>query len=192
MITKEYSGTSWVVTCPTSSLPRCKTAISIRQDRFWRYASPVCPPDRPSSASPRIVLGFDFGLRRIGVAAGDTLTQTAAPLTTLLVGEHGPDWVGVQKLIRTHGPQQLVVGSPYNVDGTQGDLSHAADDFAAQLAARSALPVARIDERYSSIEAGAELRARRQSGARTHRVRKEDIDSLAAAIILERWLSNES
>ncbi len=147
----------------------------------------------PAESRPaRVVVGFDYGLRRIGVAAGDTITQRAAPLTTVRSGDSGPDWDAIVRLIRTHAPHQLVVGSPYNVDGTPGELTAAADNFAAQLAARSSLPVARVDERYSSLEAGAELVARRQSGQRRHRVRKEDIDSLAAAIILERWLGNES
>ena len=145
-------------------------------------------PSRPA----RIALAFDFGLRRIGVAAGDTITQTAAPLTTVRCGDAGPDWAALTKLVRAHAPHQLVVGSPYNVDGAPGSLAAAADAFAAELASRCALPVARMDERYSSVDAGAELVSRRQSGQRRRRVSKEDIDSLAAAIILERWLANES
>jgi putative pre-16S rRNA nuclease len=152
----------------------------------------VSPSSRLSSRPALIALGFDFGLRRIGVAAGDTITQRAAPLTTIRCGDAGPDWDALARLVRTHAPHQLVVGSPYNVDGTPGDLATAADHFAAQLAARCALPVARVDERYSSQEAGAALVAQRQSGLRRHRVRKEDIDSLAAAIILERWLGHEA
>ena len=152
----------------------------------------MSPSSRPPSRPARIALGFDFGLRRIGVAAGDTITQCGAPLTTIRCGDTGPDWDALVKLVRMHAPHQLVVGSPYNADGTPGTLAAAADGFAAQLATRCALPVARVDERYSSLEAGAELVARRQSGQRRHRVRKEDIDSLAAAIILERWLGHEA
>jgi putative Holliday junction resolvase len=146
------------------------------------------PPARPV----QIVVAFDFGLRRIGVACGDTITQTAAPATTLTNSASGPDWSGILQLLARLAPQQLVVGSPYNVDGSPGELAGAADAFAQELAVRSTLPVARVDERYSSLEAGAELKARRQSGLRTRRVQKQDVDSLAAAIILERWLATRT
>jgi putative holliday junction resolvase len=140
----------------------------------------------------RVILAFDFGLRRIGVAAGDTVTRSAAPVTAIRNGDSGPDWPAVDRLLQSWAPRQLVVGTPYNADGSPGVLGKAADGFAGSLAARYQLPVARVDERWSSVEASAELKARRQSGARRHRVQREDIDSLAAAIILERWLAGEA
>lgn len=146
----------------------------------------------PPDLAARVILAFDFGLRRIGVAAGDTITRSAAPIDAVRCGDTGPDWHGIDRLLKSYAPLQLVVGTPYNVDGTPGTLSTAADEFAAGLVARYQLPVARVDERWSSREASAELKARRQSGARRHRVQREDIDSLAAAIILERWLAGES
>ena len=88
-------------------------------------------------------------------------------------------------------PALLVVGYPYNEDGTPGKLAAAANRFAHDLAQRSGLSVERVDERYSSQEAATELKLRRAAGIRRHRVAAKDIDSLAAAIILERWLSGE-
>ena len=70
-------------------------------------------------------------------------------------------------------------------------MSARARQFAVELAARCALPVEQVDERYSSIEATAQLKAQRASGARRRRVRKDDIDSAAAVIILKRWLEGE-
>jgi len=139
----------------------------------------------------RLILAFDFGLRRIDVASGDTISASAAPLTAVRHHDHGPDWPAIDRLLRDYSPQQLVVGSPYNVDGSPGKMSAPADGFAAQLATRYRLPVARVDERWSSAEASAALRQQRQSGQRRRRVQREDIDSLAAAIILERWLAGE-
>jgi putative Holliday junction resolvase len=138
------------------------------------------------------VLGFDFGLRRIGVAVGDTLTQSAAPLATVNCGQHGPDWPAIDRLLTAYKPANLVVGCPYNENGSPGPLEGAAGRFAAALAQRSRLPVTRVDERYSSQEASAELKQRRALGTRRRRVQRADIDSLAAAIILERWLRGES
>lgn len=145
-----------------------------------------------AAARATIVLAFDFGLRRIGVAQGNTLTATAAPLTVVEHREAGPDWQALDQLMREHQPSQLVVGLPYNVDGSPGALMAASNDFAAALAARYRLPVARVDERYSSREASGELAARRRAGARRRRVTAGNVDQLAAAIILERWLGGES
>ena len=143
----------------------------------------------PSSA---MALGFDFGLRRIGVAAGDTLTQAAAPLTAVHHSAAGPDWPALDRLLGEYRPTVLVVGYPYNDDGTAGTLAGAASGFAATLAQRYGLPVERVDERFSSQEAQAELRAQRAAGTRRRRVQRADVDSLAAAIILERWLHGET
>jgi putative Holliday junction resolvase len=131
-------------------------------------------------------------LRRIGVAAGDTLTRTAAPLKTISHGDREPDWPAIERLLADYRPAVLVVGYPYNEDGTTGSMAAAASDFAAALSARFGLEVARVDERYSSQEAAAELKRRRASGTRRRRVQRGDVDSVAAAIILERWLTGES
>src|SRR5690606_31195961 len=88
-------------------------------------------------------------------------------------------------------PDVLVVGAPYNADGTPGALAGAADRFAAELASRFRLPVRRVDERFSSLQANEALKAQRASGERRRRVRREDIDSAAAAVILERWFAGE-
>jgi putative Holliday junction resolvase len=144
-------------------------------------------PDKPVAA----VLAFDFGLRRIGIAAGDTLTATAAPRPAALVTRAGPDWPAIAREIDALKPQRLVVGAPYNVDGTPGALAPAARRFAAELEQRFKLPVSMVDERWSSLEAGAALKARRAGGGR-RRIRREDVDSAAAAVILERWLAGES
>jgi putative Holliday junction resolvase len=136
------------------------------------------------------VIAFDFGLRRIGIAAGDTLTRTAAPRPAVSVGVNGPDWRAIGAEIQALTPKILVLGAPYNVDGSHGALTTAAERFAAELKSRFGLPVARVDERYSSLEAGAALKSQRASGQRG-RIRREEIDSAAAAVILERWLCGE-
>jgi putative Holliday junction resolvase len=146
----------------------------------------VQSPQRPYS-----VLGLDFGLRRIGIASANTLSRQPQPLTAVRNGPAGPDWPALKRLIELHAPAVLVLGTPYNVDGTVGTLGKAADGFAADLAARFRLPLVRVDERYSSIEATALLTEQRRSGARARRVAHADIDCMAAAIILQRWLNGE-
>ena len=138
----------------------------------------------------QIVLAFDFGLRRIGVAVGDTLTRSATPHATVACHDSGPDWVAIERLLRTLGPDLLVVGAPYNDDGSPGRIAAAADAFAAELGARSRLAVERADERFSSTEAASLLREQRASGQRKRSVKKGDVDSAAAAVLLASWLEN--
>lgn len=125
------------------------------------------------------------------MATGDALTRTAAPLQAVGNGAHGPDWDAIGKHLRDYRPAMLVVGYPYNEDGSEGKMAAPATAFAAALAQRSGLPVARVDERYSSLEAAAELKQRRARGERRRRVQRAEVDSLAAAIMLERWLQGE-
>jgi putative Holliday junction resolvase len=136
------------------------------------------------------VLAFDFGLKRIGIASGDTLTREPAPRPAANSGDSGPDWDAIAREVRALAPQILVVGAPYNADGSEGSMSAAARRFAAELERRFALPVHMVDERFSSLEASEALKARRASGQR-RRVQRADIDSAAAAVILGRWFAGE-
>lgn len=135
-----------------------------------------------------LVMSFDFGLRRIGIAGGDTLTRSAAPLTTVAHHASGPDWPAIDREVSRFGPDLLLVGAPYNDDGSPGSLAAAADAFANTLAQRYGKAVARADERYTSTAAHSQLREQRATGQRRRRVAKGDIDSAAAAIMLAGWL----
>jgi putative Holliday junction resolvase len=104
-------------------------------------------------APAQVVLAFDFGLRRIGIAAGDTVSRTAAPHGAVQVNQGAIDWSRIDRTIETFRPALLVVGNPRNADGTAGSLSAAADRFALALGQRSHLPVRRTDEYASSLEA---------------------------------------
>ena len=146
-------------------------------------------PGAPASdqAPAKLVMAFDFGQRRIGMACGDTVSRTASPLRGVDNGGTGPRWDAIEARIREWRPDLLVVGLPYNVDGSDSRVGRAARRFAAQLAERYALPVSLIDERYSSLEAADRLRSERDAGLRKRRVAKADVDAAAACVILERW-----
>jgi putative Holliday junction resolvase len=140
----------------------------------------------------RLVLAFDFGLKRIGLASGDTLTRSATPLATVAHHADTPDWNAIDRELRALGPDLLVVGAPYNDDGSPGSMAARADAFAQALRERYALTVERIDERYSSTAAQSLLREQRASGQRRRRVHKGDIDSAAAAVMLASWLEQQT
>jgi hypothetical protein len=94
-------------------------------------------------ARARVVLAFDFGLRRIGVACGDTISNAAAPASAIQVTERGIDWSAIERLLQRYQPDLLVVGSPRHADGSPSALGERADQFAAALGApagRSSAP----------------------------------------------------
>ncbi|HEY4444157.1 MAG TPA: Holliday junction resolvase RuvX [Steroidobacteraceae bacterium] len=146
----------------------------------------------PMRGAPRVVLAFDFGRRRIGVACGDTVSRTAAPLDAVAVGLGGLRWEPIDTLLREWQPALIVVGLPYNVDGSDSAMTSAAREFAAELERRCRLPVVLVDERYSSREAEARLKSAREAGLRRHRVAKADVDAAAACVILERWFTEQT
>jgi putative holliday junction resolvase len=146
----------------------------------------------PESSRPKVVLAFDFGRRRIGVACGDTVSRSAVGLKAVPADAAGPRWEVIASLLREWQPNMAVVGLPYNVDGSDSEQTTAARSFAAELTRRYALDVAMVDERYSSLDAEARLKSARQSGLRRRRVAKSDVDAAAACVILERWFSEKT
>jgi putative holliday junction resolvase len=146
------------------------------------------PDEAAPAKAPEVVLAFDFGGRRIGVACGDTVSRKASPLGGVPAAVSGPRWELIGSLVREWQPDLIVVGLPYNADGSESAAASHARDFARELTQRYALPVELVDERYSSLEAGARLKEARASGQRRRRVTKSDIDAEAACVILERWL----
>ena len=137
------------------------------------------------------LLAFDYGLRRIGVASGGTVSRTTTPRATVSCRDGKADFGAIEALIREWEPDRLVVGVPYNMDGTESDMTACALRFARQLHGRFGRPVDLVDERLSSRDAEDALREQRASGQR-RRVRKGDVDATAAAVILQRWLDGET
>jgi len=135
------------------------------------------------------VIAFDFGLKRTGVAVGNTLTGSSTPECTLTAKNEQPDWDGISKLIEDWKPTQIVVGLPVELDGTENPLKKRIDRFCNQLNGRYNLPVDQENEQFTSIEAAGRLKQLRQSG-RKKKVKKEEVDKIAASIILESWMQN--
>lgn len=125
------------------------------------------------------VLGFDFGMKRIGVAVGQTITQTARPLVILKAIDGVPVWLEVEKLIQDWQADALIVGLPLNMDDSPQPISFCAKRFANKLNAKFKLPVHLVDERLST-------RAARQIAEPD-----EFVDAIAAQLILETWLQGQ-
>ncbi len=138
----------------------------------------------------QVALAFDFGLARIGVAVGSLKIATARGVEVVANRRGSVDWSGIDRLVRTWRPSVLVVGEPEARVGADGHLTRALRRFRAGLAARYGLPVARVNEDYTSECARADSRARRRAGLQRRLVSGE-IDKMAAAYILNAWLSEQ-
>lgn len=131
-----------------------------------------------------IVLGFDFGTKKIGVAVGQTVTKTANPVGLLRANQGVPRWESIEKLIAQWQPVALVVGIPLNMDGTPQWTTDKARQFADQLKERFKLPVFGVDERLTTVEARDQVF--QEHGYKG--LQATAIDAVAAKIILEDWL----
>ena len=131
----------------------------------------------------RRVMAFDFGLRRIGVAMGQEGLGGGRELTTLAAREGIPDWDAIARLLAEWEPDLLLVGDPLTLDGESQPATEAARRFGRRLHGRFGLPVENVDERLTTRAAHAELHERGEGD-----YRYEDLDRVAARLILETWL----
>lgn len=138
-------------------------------------------------AAVDVVLGFDFGSRRTGVAVGNGITGNARALCAITTN----DWTALAELVDHWRPQALIVGLPLDADGSDQAITGKARGFMDDLAARFGLPVHAVDERYSTIEAADRLRQARASGRKARRVAKGDTDAIAAQVIVESWFNSQ-
>lgn len=146
-----------------------------------------------------MIIGLDFSLRKIGVATGQLITQTATPLTTIINKIKGqPYWKELDPIISQWKPDILVVGLPLNMDGSTQDTTERAQQFGQQIQKRYNISVEYIDERLSSREASHILgyegntspRRNSKPGKKLKKSKRQagDIDSVAAQLILQSWL----
>lgn len=132
-----------------------------------------------SPAPPRrtqTVFAVDFGLKRIGLAVGQTVTRTASPLASIAAKDGKPDWGALDAALVQWCPNRLLVGLPIHMDGTESQMSLRARQFAKRLAERYGRRVDLIDERLTSLEAKS-------------LAPKDDGHAVAASLIAETWLN---
>jgi putative Holliday junction resolvase len=139
---------------------------------------------KEATTANKTILAFDFGTSKIGVAVGQTITRTATPLAMLRARHGVPQWSEVSQLINNWKPNVLIVGIPYNMDGTEQAITHAAREFVQQLHAKFSVPVEEVDERLTTVEAKQILFE--LGGYKA--LQEISIDSFAAKLILESWI----
>jgi len=134
-----------------------------------------------------LVIAFDYGERRIGVATGNRLTATATGLGVIACRDGVPHWEAVDRSVAEWAPAALIVGKPPT--GNER-LQRRIGNFVQALKNRYKLPVHLVDESLSSRAAEAELADRRRSGEKNTRVKRGDVDKLAACLIAQKWLAD--
>ncbi len=134
----------------------------------------------------RLVLAFDFGTRRIGVAVGNELLKSARELTPLPARDGIPDWNQLVRLVEEWQPDLFVVGLPLNMDGSESAMSTRARKFGNRLHGRYGKPCTLVDERGTTREAKQIAHA---SGHRGN-YREDSVDGIAAVLILEGWFAH--
>lgn len=135
-------------------------------------------PDSFIVDKPETILAFDFGIKKIGVALGNTITKHASALCIIRPKTKVERFIMVADLLQDWQPERIIVGLPLNTDGSEQEASRASRNFARQLQGRFVLPVDLVDERGSSME------AQRILGTNA------DDDAVAAAVILQRYLDS--
>lgn len=139
----------------------------------------------PEKLTVGTVLAFDFGLKQIGVASGQSITQAGSPLTILSAKNGVPDWRQVEKLVKDWRPDLILVGLPLNMDDSESELSNRARHFARALHSRFNYPIKMVDERLTTREA-------KNLQSESEGQRKVHLDDVAAALILDSWFQQPS
>lgn len=133
------------------------------------------------------IIAFDYGLASIGMAIGQTITQTATPLKALRAVQGQPKWEEIKKILDEWTPDYLVVGLPIDNEGNEQEMSIRARKFANRLHGRFGYRVELKDERFTTREAKANIFA--QAGYKA--LKKGSIDSESATLILESWFESQ-
>ena len=165
------------------------TASILEQPQLYQCSLQMLQMSTKPLQKTGTYLGFDYGLKKIGVAIGDTETGLANALTTIRSIPKQLRWKTIQQLIVTWQPSGIIVGISRNMDGSDHQVTRAIQKFTRQLEGRFTLPVTQIDETLSSREAWQLLY--QESGVSHARAIKLQ-DQIAAQLILQTWLDQQT
>ncbi|WP_445114816.1 Holliday junction resolvase RuvX [Acinetobacter sp. WZC-1] len=137
----------------------------------------------PDSAPARLIMSFDFGTQKMGMAIGSALIESATPLALFPMKDGIPDWTALLNIISQHQPNLFLVGLPLNMDGSESELSARSRKFARRLQHQTQIETWMVDERLTTREARHALDQYQAEG----RARKLAADSIAAALLISSW-----
>lgn len=137
----------------------------------------------PDVNAPNTIMAFDFGTQKMGMAVGQSLIESANPLSLFLMKDGIPNWDELLKIVKSHQPGLFLVGLPLNMDDSESELSTRARKFARRLRHQTNIETLMVDERLTTREARDELDHYQAQG----RGKKLSADSIAAALLIESW-----
>lgn len=140
----------------------------------------------PDLNTPNMIMAFDFGTQKMGMAVGQSMIESANPLALFPMKDGIPNWDELLKIIRQYQPNLFLVGLPLNMDDTESELSARARKFARRLRHQTNIETLMVDERLTTREARGELEHYQAQG----RGKKLAADSIAAALFIESWYRN--
>ena len=123
------------------------------------------------------ILAIDFGLKKVGLAIGNTLTKTSKPISTIFYKSKQELFNLLEKHVIEWKPEFIIIGNPLNMDQTESEMSKLADKFSTQFSKKFNLAVELVDERLSSFEA-------------KEFAKDDNLDAMAAKLILDSWMNN--
>ena len=123
------------------------------------------------------ILAIDFGLKKVGLAIGNTLTKTSMPISTIFYKSKQELFNLLEKHVFEWNPEFIIIGNPLNMDQTESEMSKLAEKFSNQFSKKFNLAVELVDERLSSFEA-------------KEFTKDDNLDAMAAKLILDSWMNN--
>lgn len=132
---------------------------------------------------PQLIMAFDFGTQKMGIAIGQPAIESNTPLAPFLMKDGIPDWTQLLNIVHEWKPELFLVGLPLNMDDSESELSRRARKFARRLKHQTNIETWMVDERLTTREARHDLEKYHQQG----RGKKMSADSLAAALFIESW-----
>ncbi len=140
----------------------------------------------PDLSAPQMIMAFDFGTQKMGMAVGQSLIESANPLALFPMKDGIPNWDELLKIVKQYQPTLFLVGLPLNMDDTESELSTRARKFARRLRHQTNIETLMVDERLTTREARDEQDHYKAEG----RGKKLSADSIAAALFIESWYRN--
>ena len=137
----------------------------------------------PDLSAPQMIMAFDFGTQKMGMAVGQSLIESANPLALFPMKDGIPNWDALLKIVKQHQPNLFLVGLPLNMDDSESELSARARKFARRLRHQTNITTHMVDERLTTREARDELDHYQAQG----RGKNISADSIAAALFIESW-----
>ena len=140
----------------------------------------------------RVLIGIDYGPKKLGVATAQSITKTATPLNVLKIKNETPSWEQLDQIVSDYKPVLAIIGYPGKNNKQTSLLADKIEKFGSAIEKHYKMPTILFDETYSTTIARQELRDLRRDGTLSRRIKRGQVDSMAAKIILEQWLKLET